>query len=336
MGDSRTGMAEIVENLKEKIVKADTLEEINEEFVSSIDELIRLELETYRSEDAEYLGWRRERTKWVRRYRKLFRAIPSLLVEIKKIVSSLVEDDSFEECPGEVKDRLRNRKEGLEIINRMLERILQYQSRLDKILIRRPRQVKMLNLSPEEYIQAWDLLKEPKQALVKIEEIIEKIEQRDKDIRDDNYRLNWELKQEVEKLTQAVLSFLKDHLLPVIDGLERGIWDENMLRQPLNTYPEPKELINKWFGAYHLCYDSIKDFFRMNGLREIELRRGDEFDPECHMALGYESCEGLEDGQIIELLRSGWNYYGLQVRSAEVMVAKNEGGGKDVQKGQEG
>jgi len=332
MVEERPTWAELSDSVWDKAGSAATDDEIREALVLTLAEFVLIEREVYSTERKEFTSRKREWRSWARRYQKLFQELPSLMEGIKGVVSSLNEDVLFTQAPAEVQDIFSNRKEGLEIICRMLERLPQRQGVMDKIASDgiKGLRLKRLRSPTQSYIAKLDPLTDPQKGpSSKLVELLEDVENKEEKVRDENYYINRELRQKTEELKQAVAGFLRDYLIPVIDGLERGIWDEEELKRPLSQYQVKKELTDKWFAAYQKCYRFMKVFVKKTGLRRLRVKRGNEFDPQWHMALGHDTCAELKDDRILEVVRSGWNYYHFPIRSAEVIVVRNDGGEKD-------
>ncbi len=323
--------SDLDQSIKEQVESGAGSRDLQEALAAALAKLNQAEQEIFRSELEEFVHWKKQWTRWLRVYQKIFRELPQLIGEMQEIVFCLTEDDQFMEAPVEVQERLRNRKEGLEIIFRMLKRLPQRQEMLAKTVENGIRKLEKLELDTEDYITRVGQLEESQVQPSKVNEILEEIENKETAVRDENYHRTRKLRQKAEALKQAVAGFLRDHLLPVIDGLERGLWDQAQLKQPLSQYQSEMDLIDKWFGTYHGSYKLMKICFKKIGLKRLKVQRGDEFDPQRHMALGHETSSELADGLILEVARSGWNYYSFSIRSAEVLVVRNEEGKSDEQ-----
>lgn len=327
MVEGRKTWAEIAGRVREKTRITAAGEEIQEALRSALAELTGIEQKICRSEREEFTRWKKERSKWIKGYQRIFRELPYLVKRVKGVVSFLTEDALFCQAPANVQERLRNRKEGLAIVCRMLERLPQRLELIDKIAIDDIKEIKMITLSTRSYLSRVGPVADPQKGhFLKLEEILKEIADREKKVRDENYNVIRKLRLKTEKLKQAVTGFLRDYLIPVIDGLERGIWDEEKLKRSMGHYQSEKELINKWFGAYHQCYGLMRIFHKKIGLHRLKVNQGDEFDPQWHMALGHDFSPELKDNQILEVVRSGWNFNRFPIRSAEVLVVRNDGG----------
>jgi molecular chaperone GrpE (heat shock protein) len=325
----------LADPVRRKAESGDSIAEIKQALESAIAELSGLERSLYRSEKDEFVRWKRQWCRYRDGYQSLFAELPILIGRTKAVVASLSEDGLFGEAPAEVQSLLRNRREGLEIVCRMLGRLNARQPLIEKQVsadVGKLEQLRASALLPDVEASQVD----EKEFVRSVLEAIEAIGAQERETRDGNYRATRRLKQNSEELKQALCALLRDHLLSVVDGLERGVWDEKQLLESIGCHEASPGLLAKWFGAYRMSYRLLKVFLKKIGLHCVGVKRGDAFDPQYHMALGHERCAELEDGQVFEVVRSGWRYQGELIRAAEVLVARNEGDGSNGRSSQRG
>jgi molecular chaperone GrpE (heat shock protein) len=316
-------LKDVAANLRENIEKAGTGQEIKRVIGEALAEMSFVERIVYLSEKAECHRWTNEKRKWTRIWTAFSSEIQHLITAVQAEICSL-EDDALKYAPSEVRERLQNRKEGLEIICRMLERLPQRQT-----LMNVPQEsthapsLKRLRLPVKRCEANFRGLTDRHDILPKIQKLLEDIQIEESKVRDANYEVVRESRLDAERLKTAVIRFFKDHLLPASDGLERGIWDEGRLREPLAPYGNEQELARRWFDAYHRCDRLLKTFMKKVGLAKVRAVQGMEFDPQWHTALGTEANSAFRDGQVLELLRSGWRLDRFAIRPAEVLVVRN-------------
>jgi len=328
MVETTRTLTEVLASLQEQAIHATTVEEMREAMRLGLEELTCIEHEVACGEGKTLVKWRTERQVWVTGYRRIFREIPCLLARMQAVVAALTEDTRFCQAPAEVQERLRNRKEGLEILCRMVARLPQRAQTFDTMVHEDNGGLTQFDLAVWHDASRLAATVDPSAARVTVTEILEAVAGAVEQVREANYQRTRELRQEAERLRQAILGFLKDHLLPVVDGLERGLEDAAALRRPLCGYPEARAVIEQWFGAYPRCARHMQDFLKAIGLRRLRVRRGDAFDPRWHLALEHDTCATLQDGQIVDVLRSGWHFRTLLLRPAEVIVVRNAEGNR--------
>lgn len=66
----------------------------------------------------------------------------------------------------------------------------------------------------------------------------------------------------------------------------------------------------------------LDDFLANQGVQEVALKPGDDFDPNQHDAMSQEQSDQFEDGQIIRIMRKGYKMGERLVRPANVVVAE--------------
>lgn len=122
----------------------------------------------------------------------------------------------------------------------------------------------------------------------------------------ENFRKRTE-KEKQEFFDFALSDFIKD-LLPVIDGLERGLYAPE--GETIESYKKGIELILKQF----------RDVLAMVGLQPIRAI-GKVFDPNYHQAVMREESNGLAENEIIEELQRGYIHKDRLLRPSMVKVA---------------
>ncbi len=136
----------------------------------------------------------------------------------------------------------------------------------------------------------------------------------------DEYLAGWKraqadyanLKRETEKEKQEFYKFANSELLqkflPVVDGLDAAMASV------------PKTTDSDWLRGLKAVYSQIYTFLNEAGLEKIECLG--ELNPEIHEALNQEESE-KKDGEIINVVQSGWKLNGKLIRPAKVTIAKS-------------
>src|SRR5437867_1975256 len=122
----------------------------------------------------------------------------------------------------------------------------------------------------------------------------------------ENFRKRTE-KEKQEFFDFALSSFIKD-LLPVIDGLERGL------------YAPEGEIIESYKKGIELILRQFRDVLAMAGLQPIRAI-AKIFDPNYHQAVMQEKNNSLAENEIIEELQRGYIYKDRLLRPSMVKVA---------------
>ncbi|HBO34825.1 MAG TPA: nucleotide exchange factor GrpE [Anaerolineaceae bacterium] len=107
---------------------------------------------------------------------------------------------------------------------------------------------------------------------------------------------------------------LGDHIkifLPVMDDLERA----------LNHTPSDPDCAN-WISGIDLIRKKLLKTLETQNVSTIDLKPGDLFDPLNQEAVTHEENDQFSDGQIIEVLQTGYQIHDRIIRPALVRVAK--------------
>jgi molecular chaperone GrpE len=108
----------------------------------------------------------------------------------------------------------------------------------------------------------------------------------------------------------AMTSILKI-FLNVSDDLDRA----------LKNQPE-NEQSAKWVNGIELIYQKLNNQLKNQGVERMEIKPGDEFDPNVHEAVTQEDHEEFSDGQIIDVVQPGYRIAERVIRPAMVRVAR--------------
>ncbi|WP_376791468.1 nucleotide exchange factor GrpE [Thermoflexus sp.] len=124
-----------------------------------------------------------------------------------------------------------------------------------------------------------------------------------------NYRKRVEAER-AQFAAEATALFIRK-LLPIMDDFERA----------LQTLPDNLRHLT-WVEGVILIHRKLQLALESEGVRPIEVKRGDPFDPMLHEAVLYEPVEGFEDGQIVEELQKGYKLGDRVLRPTLVKVAR--------------
>ena len=122
--------------------------------------------------------------------------------------------------------------------------------------------------------------------------------------------LNFKARTEKDKLTSygdAVSGVVCD-LLPVIDNLERAIEAD-------------KSETDNFKEGVVMVYNQLMGILNKKGLKEIEALNK-PFDHNLHYGVGFEECEDVDDGIIIDVLQKGYTINDKMIRPAMVRICK--------------
>lgn len=98
--------------------------------------------------------------------------------------------------------------------------------------------------------------------------------------------------------------------LDIIDHLERS---NNHLPSNLEN--------DQWARGIKNIYQEVINFLSANKVKKIETKKGDDFDINSHEAILSEKNPQFREGEIIEILQTGYEYNGKTLRPTKVKVA---------------
>lgn len=99
--------------------------------------------------------------------------------------------------------------------------------------------------------------------------------------------------------------------LPVVDDLERALKNQ------------PEDMASKaWAEGIELILQKLRTAMAKLNVEVIDIKPGDEFDPTDQEALTHEESETYKDGQVIEVVQTGYKLKDRIIRPAAVRVAK--------------
>ncbi|RMG63716.1 MAG: nucleotide exchange factor GrpE [Chloroflexi bacterium] len=124
-----------------------------------------------------------------------------------------------------------------------------------------------------------------------------------------NYKKRQE-QQNADLRAFATLDLIRK-LLPIQDDFERAA----------KTLPEGIAHMT-WIEGVMLIQRKLKLILESEGVKEIEVRKNDPFDPTLHEAISHDEAEGVESGHIIEELQKGYKIGDRVIRPTLVRVAK--------------
>ncbi len=275
-----------------------------------------------KKEKREYSTWQKKLTAWRDYNSVLFDRLRELADKISQNLGLLKKDDEFSKAPVPVQERLKNRKESLIIISNMFRRLLDREmafQQTEQEHQNKKKNPRFLKGKCKESVALED-------AVSFAEKEVEKFKQKYEEKRNINYLAIRNRRLAAEKLERDTQEFIKNYLLSAIDGIERGINDENELMAPLTEYQEFKGLIECWFKVHHLCMENVENFLPTIKVEKIGVKVGDEFNPAIHMPLMTQSSDVFHNNQVLGVIRSGYLLFGRVLRPAEVVVVRNQGG----------
>jgi molecular chaperone GrpE (heat shock protein) len=149
-----------------------------------------------------------------------------------------------------------------------------------------------------------------------------------------NYTLLTDMRRRAEDARARLFSFMKTHVLAIIDGLVDGRRHfEQQKTELLRAHPACREEIDNWFSVYDALLELFQEVLQRFELQAIEPEVGEKTNYELHEPFDVVSADGVADETIYELIRPGYKYAGSLyggpehvIRPALVVIAKNKQG----------
>ena len=118
----------------------------------------------------------------------------------------------------------------------------------------------------------------------------------------------------------AIQKFARD-LLGVADNLSRAL-----AAHPAVETADPA--MKNFIVGVEMTEKELQAAFERNGLKRIEPRKGDKFDPHKHQAMMELAETDVAPGAVVEVMQSGYELLGRLVRPAMVVVAAKSAAAK--------
>jgi molecular chaperone GrpE len=100
-------------------------------------------------------------------------------------------------------------------------------------------------------------------------------------------------------------------VLPILDDFERA----------QKTLPEGVSHMT-WIEGVMLIQRKLQGVLEAEGVKPLEVRPNDVFDPNLHEAISHDDADGIESGHVIEMLQTGYKIGERVIRPALVRVAR--------------
>ncbi|MDY0125443.1 MAG: nucleotide exchange factor GrpE [Anaerolineaceae bacterium] len=159
----------------------------------------------------------------------------------------------------------------------------------------------------EKLQEADDIQNELDAALAKADEYLDSLQRERASFANYKRRVD----QENAALADRVVADQVKIFLPVVDDLERA----------LNHPPSDPDCAN-WIAGIDLIRKKLLKTLEAQNVTVIDLKPGDQFDPINQEAVTHEENDQFSDGEIIEVLQTGYQLKDKIIRPALVRVAK--------------
>ncbi len=114
-------------------------------------------------------------------------------------------------------------------------------------------------------------------------------------------------KEKLELFETAGESLMTE-LLPVLDDFERALTEIK------------KEGDDALYKGVELIYEKFKNTLKKSGLKDVEVKKGDEFDPETHEAIAQVPGDKKMKGKIVDVVEKGYSMGNKTIRFPKVVT----------------
>ena len=99
-------------------------------------------------------------------------------------------------------------------------------------------------------------------------------------------------------------------LIPVLDDFSRAIKELKKMKNSAD------------FVGQELIFNKFNDILKSNGLLDLEVNKGDSFDPELHEAISQIKTDKKNSGKIIDVIEKGYKMGDKIIRFPKVVVGQ--------------
>jgi|GEM_PF-2852541 len=268
-------------------------------------------------DQSKFEAYDNEAIYWMNRIKALLNSIDSALPVCADVLSK--SRRMQESWPIELQEKLKSRQEGLELVGKMLERLTEQVQGLseEELLERLPEAL------GQQYLMA--LLAHERTE----ESARQTLQEQVKSMGNRRWQIITKSRSIAEERKNRFLGFIKDRVLKITDGVDRGELYSQSLVQEINLdYSDLSKEVNDWFGTYNTLRRHLLNLLIQVGVQPIEVELNTPIDYNYHEPFDAEPEPSLPDEYIKKVTRRGYEYEsGTNIkkvlRPTQVTVVKN-------------
>ncbi len=225
---------------------------------------------------------------------------------------------AFESLPPKLQAILRGRHEGLELIGKMIHRLL---DRLPELGEPPERTLPFLGEDAWAAILAGEKSRESAD---------QRIREKLSEMSSKRYKALIRKRRIVDTSRQSSLQFLRTQVLPVLDGIEDGEKHSQALIARLKTTDlNSEERLETWYRAYATLHAELLGVLGQIEVRPLEVRCGTQVDYTRQEPFRIEADPDLKTEDVKAVTRTGYEFTldesgeAFVLRPAQVIVVKN-------------
>ena len=257
---------------------------------------------------------------WLERGKRLKLMIKEAAGVTDKVIAN--SNKVLESLPEELNKALGSSQQGLNIIGRMLQRLVNQDDRLESLVEKIELADNLKELEEDEWMKLLEGEMDEKSAQKKINKNLDIIGK-------SNYKLVSKAGELADKRQKTWLDFIGKQVLPILDGIIDGKNHTSILIDELREqYQESESKLSEWFITYFTLSSTILTMLNDLGVYRMDIEPGMAIDFERHEPSSVEADPEMENEQIKEISRDGYDYVAHDgnrqtLRVARVVVIKN-------------
>jgi len=228
----------------------------------------------------------------------------------------------LENLPQEITKSLESSQQGLNIIGRMLQRLVNQDDRLESLT----EEIELADNLKEITEDEWGkLLAGEKNEASAQKKITKKLDS----IKKSNYKLVSQAGELADKRQKRWLDFIGKQVLPILDGIVDGKKHTSVLIDEIRAQSQESEsILDDWYDTYATLSRTMLTMLDDLGVCRMDIAPGMMIDFERHEPASVEADPAMENEQIKEISRDGYDYVAPDgdrqtLRVARVVVVKN-------------
>ena len=257
---------------------------------------------------------------WLERGERLIPMIKEAAGATDKVIAN--SNKILESLPEELNKALGSSQQGLNIIGRMLQRLVNQDDRLESLVEKIELADNLKELEEDEWMKLLEGEMDEKSAQKKINNNLDIIGK-------SNYKLVSKAGELADKRQKTWLDFIGKQVLPILDGIIDGKNHTSILVDELREQcQESDSKISEWYSTYLTLSSTILTMLNDLSVYRMDIAPGMKIDFERHEPSSVEADPGMENEQIKEISRDGYDYVEHNgnrqtLRVARVVVIKN-------------
>jgi chromosome segregation ATPase len=257
---------------------------------------------------------------WLERGKRLKRMIEEAANATDEVIAN--SNKILESLPNELQKTLASSQQGLNIIGRMLQRLIKQDDRLKSLVAEIEFADKLKEIEEDEWIQLLEGEVNENSAQKKINKNLDTI-------RRSNYKFVSNAGELADRRQKTWLDFIGKQVLPVLDGIIDGKNHTSILLDELREqYQESESKLSEWFNTYFTLSSTFLTRLNDIGVYRMNIELGMMIDFERQEPSSVEADPAMQNEQIKEISRDGYEYDAhdgkrQMLRVARVVVIKN-------------